>query len=303
MKNNICVIHNGDTEFLKEVQNKFSLQKFPCFVTDWGARKTVDDKLNMLNSGGYIFDISTADDIDYDILMEIKKTTEIIKLLTPYDIDVKDTSNIWGDHLSKDLHYHALTKYMTFADTIISYLPEIEATVPIIFSPGRCGTHLLQSILFKDFPDIKYIHHNSFQHELLNKKSFLIIRRNLRDFVLSMLISKKYDTLVTYESNKIEAEQMISTWVPFAVTFDDVKNQIYCLLHFLDFALLLKKLGLVNSFSYYEDLDLTKLTKPIFKNGYDKEKLIINIEEVNSWISSFNNYDLMFKNVVTKYWQ
>ena len=187
MKNNICVIHNGNLNFLKSVQDKYVLQKYPCFVADWDTGKTINQKLSFLKNSKIIFDISTADNIDYEVLMEIKKTTSIIKLLTPYEVDALDVSAIWKNTLTKELYYFATSKYMTFSDEIISYLPKITGNCPIIFSPGRCGTHILKSILRKDFPNIKHMHHDVNISFFLDKKIFIIIRKNIRDYILSKL--------------------------------------------------------------------------------------------------------------------
>lgn len=265
----------------------------PCLTVPWSAGgqvlETIDSKLALLKSNSnLLFDLTTADSISNLDLAEIKKHCTIIKVVSSLDNDTKHLEDVWTVY-NHHQWLRSITCRLWCADQILYYQTAVafdsDNTEPIVFTPGRCGTHVLKGVTGVD----KFMHHendvlfNSAFSELSNASTiFVVLRENylkqcLGDSLMNYIGYAMISTVDNWEANKLAADHI----QPFVVEESEFVNSFDKLVNFLDVLYALK-------YFWRKEIVFTifELLKDHFdriktlKNPYSYEKIVANYDDI-----------------------
>lgn len=308
MNRSICVIHGGNKKVAKSLYDSFDGQILGCITNPFPGCNDLSDNINYLTDHAVICDLSTADSLSIDEMLAIQKNVSIVKYISTYEDDLLDIERVWNGNFDHESYLQSCQRYMIFADEIMDLRPKNYAPIhpPIVFSPGRSGTNAFVNLLDDRYPGIDSVHHDFYVasiDKLINSQhTYMVTRRNVLDFVMSVAISKQYNTIMkatpeTFDQDVITAK----SWQPFDITKEQVHSIIVSNINWLNIALYITKINPNTTFTFFEDLDMSKVDK-VIKNPYDKNKLIANLDELNHWMKEFSNYDKFIKDVIFKNW-
>lgn len=184
----------------------------------------------------------------------------------------------------------SLFNNLTVADETV-FLNEIPlmgtTTHPeIVFTPGRCGTHVIKAITKVN----EQMHHDyqlledtkRFQRLIDSKLIISVLRRKFVDFVASKVIGEKYDfNMITKKKNLDKNKTIVSQWKPLELTHDDIDQVFRGLIPYTDLLIGLnlfyhKKI----QFSLLENLDHWFDNIEYIKNPYSHRDMIANYDQV-----------------------
>lgn len=178
---------------------------------------------------------------------------------------------------------------LTVADETV-FLNEISlmgtTTQPeIVFTPGRCGTHVVKQIT-----KVKvFMHHNDqlledterFQRLVDSKLIISVLRRKFVDFVASKVIGENNFFMLTKKTDLDKNKKIVEQWKPLEITHDDIHRVFKDLISYTDLLIGLnlfyhKKI----KFSCLESLDHWFDNIEYLKNPYTHKDLIANYDQV-----------------------
>jgi len=292
--NNILYLHNGNTQVKQWFLDQYpSHCEMPCLTVPWTINGSqlndFESKLELLKTrSNLLFDLVTADAISNLDLIELKKYCTVIKVISSLDNDLDNLEDIWTEY-NKDQWLRSVVCRLWCADQVMYYKTEIKfASIlcePIVFTPGRCGTHVLKSVTGID----KFMHHdhdvlfNSNFIELANaSKIFVVLRGNylkqcLGDSLMKYIGYAMISTVENWEANKTIAENI----QPFNVDESEFILSFDKLVNFLDILYALKyfwhKEIIFTVFEFFKD-HFDRIAT--LKNPYSYEKIVANYAEV-----------------------
>lgn len=301
---NLLLLHNGNLAVKEWFYAQYPThQIMPCFTVDWPVNKIESIK----NSNNIICDITSADDINYLDLLLLKKYFHIVKVVSSHNCDLANLEDTWDPTTYDYIQWLTATMLrMSIADEVIFYKHEpfllpSTANGNIVFSPGRCGTHVLMEIA--NVP--KYYHHNNnlllgnrFNELVDSANLYSILRRDLFKFTVSksVMIGMNRAMLTTVE-NLEQNKKIINEYNPIDVPEEMFINEIIGVANFLDILIGLQILWQKQiSFCYLEDLSHHFSNLKILKNPYRTEDIVKNyVEAVNFGIKYQPLYDQLLK--------
>lgn len=156
----------------------------------------------------------------------------------------------------------------------------------IVFTPGRCGTHVVKEICQAN----EYMHHNGqlledterFQRLTNAKLIISVLRRKFVDLVASQAIFKKNNfCMLTKKTNFDKNKAIVTQWKPLELTHDDIDQLFQNLIGYTDLLIGLnlfyhKKI----QFSLLENLGHWFDTIEYIKNPYTHRDQIANYDQV-----------------------
>ena len=290
MTKHILLLHNGNTAVKSWAYSQYPEHTvMPCFTVDWPS--VTEPKINFLkNCKNIICDITSADNIDYMDLCKLKDVFHIIKILSSHENDLDYLEDTWNkDTYDYTQWLQASLLRLCVADEVLYYnhitIPSIGSpTDPIIFTPGRCGTHVLREVAQIS----EFVHHNGnlisdprFAKITNSSKIFSILRRNFFNFTLSQYATKVIgQTLITTSENLEKNKQIVDRFSPVDITEDEFVDRINSIAAFLDILLALHFLWKKEiSLSYYEDLENYYDKIRVLKNPYTPKDLVKNYKD------------------------
>ena len=154
----------------------------------------------------------------------------------------------------------------------------------IIFSPGRCGTHVLKEVVnVQNFchHDGQFVTSPNLNKTIDSKKIFVIIRRNFFKFTISHFARNTVGkVMLTWASNFNENKKIIDQINSLTITENDFLHELNTISTFLDiilgFNFLWKK---EISLCYFEDLSSHFDKVKIMKNPYDTKDIVDNYDQ------------------------
>lgn len=170
----------------------------------------------------------------------IKKECEEVFGLEP--IYNKDSSKITSVTYNKSFWKESLFYGLALTDETIFWdavsFPSNQCLPKIVFTPGRCGTHILKDIAGVD----KHLHHdqNVLQDPerlglLVNSKKILaVLRRQLIDQVVSDAIGQRYGMMVTDSNNYQKNQTSVYGWNTIEITEQDIRSTFKKIINYAD---------------------------------------------------------------------
>jgi hypothetical protein len=155
----------------------------------------------------------------------------------------------------------------------------------IVFTPGRCGTHVMKEITkVKEF-----MHHNDqlledterFQRLINSELIISVLRRKFVDFVASKVIGGNNFHMLTKKTDLDKNKKMVEQWKPLEITHDDIDLVFHDVISYTDLLIGLnlfyhKKI----KFSFLESLGHWFDNIEYVKNPYTHRDLIANYDQV-----------------------
>ena len=311
------IIHNGNTLIKPCLSDKWGGKVFPSISDPWkfGNDSFIDfdDRINYFctqQSG--ISDIIITGPPKLDELIKLKENTKIIKVVSGYQTDLSNLDPSW-DHIGYDEQQwlRSMLFRLSMCDEIIWWdqisFPNNHNRKDIVFTPGRCGTHLLLDVL--GFDRHRYIHHNgdiiqneNFQMLTESSTIYAVLRRNFLQQTLSDLVADRQNmfmltTKKTMESNKTIAKN----WQSIEFDSKDCFNSLSKIIDYVDFLLGLKYYyNKKIVFTLYEDLEHHYDLVNHVKNPIDYKKLISNFHQAEIECNRYQKfYDSIINNLIS----
>jgi hypothetical protein len=306
---NILYLHNGNTAVKTWFERKYSTYKImPCVADEWDIGNKIisslDDKIEFLKSNNNIlFDLSSADILSNFDLYRLSVHCKVLKIFTTYTYDVANLEEVWMPGSYDHNQWITASMMRVWAsDQVIHFKESINFSAdtsakPIVFTPGRCGTHVLTSIV--NIPD--YYHHTVlfqsgteiFDILTSSKEIFAVLRKSFANQVTSDAIALKIKLIVVAKGNtKEETQHRLSEKAEifknknFILTEQDIQHSFDKIASYADMLISLKMLWNKKiKFCYYEDQSDYFDSIKYVKNPYDANTIITNFKEINAVVS------------------
>ena len=312
------ILHNGNTSVMSRLslENCYNIQDVPGNTI---AEKAIYQQHKNISTHFCVADLKTSSGNDNSIvdqdLIEISNNFYICKTITSYVNDKLHLDPCWNSNYSKLQYLQNLAYGMSLCEEILFLdKPDLEfnktTNENYIFSPGRCGSHLLMN-QSSEFMSYKLYHHNQDNKNTLQieplcygKKIVSIVRKNIFDQISSSFVSEILGTtMITTNKNYLKNKKIVDNAKPQPMPKGKCIQIKYQMQHFFDwFYLLQLVLEKDIELHYFEDLD--KNVGKFLKNPYDKQILISNYADaeayVNNIIQPFYN-KLLNKKIARRY--
>jgi hypothetical protein len=293
---NTLYLHNGNLAVKQWIsQNHPNCLVMPCVSVDWNHDDTQlltwQQKIQFAQQhGNVVTDLTAADDVPISAMIELAQCFNTIKVCTDYAHDLEHLEDVWSPKTyshsqwlqASILHLWAANEVWYFNATIV--LPG-QLGEPIVFTPGRTGTHVLMAVLNLD----NYTHHASqhgdnFLHserfaQLTNASNiYSVLRQNLLDQVCSDIVNLRFGPVLTYADN-LESNRKMFADQKLTGTKQHIDTSFVKLTGFVDYLLALRMFWHKPvHFFIMEDLAPHFGQIPIMKNPYDTRVLIDNYQ-------------------------
>lgn len=207
----------------------------------------------------------------------------------------------WSTWLQATFYGLSLANEIVFLDR-----PNIDidnSGQPLVFTPGRCGTHVLLDIT----KSTSFIHHGGqlidspqrWQKLLRASKIFSILRRSFIDQVCSDAIASRYGPVLTTESTLSLVQSSVQQWKCFRVTDEDIRSSLNKIRTYADVLLGLDVcFRKTIEFSFLEDLSHHYDKIQHRKNPYTHQNLIVNYDELE--IKCLQIYQMMYDEITQR---
>jgi hypothetical protein len=204
------------------------------------------------------------------------------------DLDLASTtpgSNVYNESTWLQATFYGLS----LADDIV-FLDQITADSDhsqdaIVFTPGRCGTHVLLDITgattFCHHHDSLIESQQRWQQLVGASKIFAVLRRTLLDQICSDAVRQRYGLVLTTKNTLEQVRSRVQQWAGFEITDKDIDYSLKKICTYVDILLGLKFCFNKDiKFSFLEDLKHHYQSIEHQKNPYDYRTLIVNYEDV-----------------------
>jgi hypothetical protein len=211
------------------------------------------------------------------------------------------------DQYNLSIWLEAIFYGLSLADEIVVLnavdLNNQDSDEPIVFTPGRCGTHVLLDIT----ESTSFIHHGEqiihspdrWQKLVRASKIFSILRRSFIDQVCSDAIASRYGVVLTTESTLSSVQSSVQQWTCFRVTDEDIRSSLKKIRTYVDVLIGLNIcFGKTIQFSFLEDLSHHFDKIQHRKNPYINQNLIVNYDELEIKCSQI--YQTMYNEITQR---
>jgi hypothetical protein len=285
----VLLLHNGNCLIKPWASKVYKCESMPCLVDPWADAETFDEKYALATTKNICTDLTTADSFGAQDIFVAKQHFKTVKIITDYQHDQENLESVWHNGYTQQQWLRSVFFRLSFADDLVFHQPVrlcSDTTLPpIIFTPGRSGTHVLKGVtgisnyLHHDYDDL--IFRPEFKQLADAEILISVLRKQFAKQVISDAISNRYGTLLTTKNNYDENVKLISQWKPFQVTAKDYEFSLEKICSYTD--LLLGLFIFYNKqvqFSLLEELDYHYDKIPHVKNPYQPQDIISNYEEL-----------------------
>lgn len=239
----IILLHNGNSKVKTWASQFYKCDVYPCINDPWQGHETVNDKLTLAKTKTICTDLSGADSVDPEFIFQSKSSFEYIKILTSFQNDVDNLEPVWQKYNNLQWMQSSFLR-LSVADKIIFLnpisLPSLSSLDPVVFTPGRSGTHVV-----KDITGVNdHLHHNgnllaspNFSRLVNSNRIISILRESFVDQAISDLISRRYGFLLTTSENLERAKQQVNQWDKIEFKYQDAVDTLNKLLSYTDLLL------------------------------------------------------------------
>jgi hypothetical protein len=302
--NNILYLHNGNIAVKKWAERKNLTHKvMPCVTDEWNIDNkkisSIDDKIEFLKSNNnIIFDLSSADILSNVDLYRLSVYCKVLKIFTTYTYDLDNLEEVWlPESYTYDQWITASINRVWAADQIIYFKESVNlladtSVKQLVFTPGRCGTHVLKSIINIS----EHYHHDKvsqsdptiFTNLTNSMEIFSVLRKSFVNQVTSDAIAFKIKLVLVSKDNTEEETQRkfnkkaeIFKNKNLTLTEQDIQDSFDKIANYADMLISLKILWNKKiKFCYYEDLSDYFDSVNYIKNPYDAKTIITNYNEI-----------------------
>ncbi len=311
---NILYLHNGNIAVKQWFERKYSTYKvMPCITDEWdiGNKKILllDDKIEFLKSNNnIIFDLSSADILSNFDLYRLSNHCKVLKIFTTYTYDLDNLEEVWLPG-SYDYNQWITASMMRVwaADQIIHFKESINfsadtSTKPIVFTPGRCGTHVLMNVI--KISD--YYHHTSllqsgtemFTNLTNSMEIFSVLRKSFVNQVTSDAIAYNIKLVVTKKEDVSQTAEIFKN-KNLTLTDQDVRDSFNKIANYADLLISFKMVWNKKiKFCYYEDLSDYFNSITFIKNPYDAKTIITNYNKIEELV--LQEYQPAYQKILNK---
>lgn len=284
------LLHNGNQLVKPWATEFYNCTPMVCLNDPWPTATKLQEKYQLVRDTSICTDLTTADAFDIKELSDAKQHLEVVKVITSYESDIANLEPVWNDRYDQQQWLVSTFSRLSLADRVVFLQPVVlkcfHNEPPVIFTPGRSGTHVLKNVARVH----DYLHHHD---NLLERKEFSrivnserilsVLRKRFVDQVISDAISKKYGVMVTTNDTLEEHRRYVSTWEPLMLTDSDYKSSLEKICSYVDLLLGLRMFYHKQiEFSLLEDLRAHFDKIDYVKNPYRSQDVISNyFEAVN----------------------
>jgi hypothetical protein len=311
--NNILYLHNGNSAVKHWAEHRYSdYRVMPCVTDEWdiGNKKIslLNDKLEFLKSNNNIlFDLTSADTLSNFDLSKLATHCKILKICTTHNYDLANLEEVWKPESYNYTQWLQASMLRFWAADQIIHIKEstnlLQGTsgTPIVFTPGRCGTHVLMDIL--KLPT--FLHHTSsllgtelFTNLINAKEIFSVLRKSFINQVASDTIGNKIAFVLSTNINISQNVEIFKN-KNLTITDQEINDSFDKLTSYADILIGLKILWNKKiNFCYFEDLSSYFNSISFLKNPYDAKKIITNYNEIEDLI--LKNYQPAYQKMVNR---
>lgn len=314
---NRILLHNGNKNIKTGLATLWGSIPVPCVTDQWVINQqsffTIQEKISFFNNRtNIISDLTTADRIELIDLIELKKKLKFVKVVTGYNEDLSNLEEVWNkENYTQSQWLESLFCRLSVSDQLVWWnnisLPQCEDLEPIVFTPGRCGTHLILDI--NQLPSTNYLHHNNeiihkeeFQQIINSKKIYAVLRKSLLKQTLSDLVAKTIGyCMLTTKDNFDQNKDIVSGWAKIKFSEEDCLSSLIKIINYVDILLGLKYFYNKNiAFGLLEDLaHHYNQTTTYIKNPWEYDDLIENYTQAVEICEIYQSfYDSIINNVI-----
>lgn len=282
------LLHNGNHLVKPWAAKFYNCTVLPCLVDQWPGAVTLEQKYHQAKTSSVCTDLSTADTFNIIELADAKQAFKVVKVITSYENDLDNLEPIWNNGYAREQWLVSVFNRLSCADHIVFHQPVkldcLQTESPIIFTPGRCGTHVLSDITRVQ----QFLHHNDnilmsdqFLRIINSSRVLSVLRKSVVDQVISDAITRRYGILVTNSNNLTEHQQQVASWKSFKILDSDYKSTLEKLYNYADLLIGIKMVYNKHvEFSLLEDLREQFETINSKKTPYQTQDIISNYSEV-----------------------
>jgi hypothetical protein len=285
----------------------------PCIADSWTINGTplpdLDSKIQYSRSNDNVCtDLTCADNISASTVAELKKTFNLVKVVTEYKSDIANLDLAWTlDKYNQTQWLRASIYGLALSDELIFWkkpiLTSTQTAPPVVFTIGRSGTHVLCGVLGIK----KYYHHdndiisdhNRFQNLIAAEFIGSLARKSFLKYLLSVEIAKQRHLLVTTADLFQKHQQLVQTWQPIYIDKDACDRLLDDFVNYVD--LLLGLFYFYNksiNFSFLEDLSDHYDSIDFVKNPYHAPDLCANYKDIAELCEK--TYQPIYENILKK---
>lgn len=218
----------------------------------------------------------------YQLPLHVQQECQEVFGLRPPVTSIMDT--VYNEHhwLESLFYGLSLSDQILNQDTVTIETSSDDG--PIIFTPGRCGTHVVKDITGVEkflHHDLDTIHKDVWKQISQSKKIVSVMRRHFVKQVFSDAIASRYGIMITRSQDLKKSQETVDSWHMFEITNTDIIRSLKKLVTFADRLLGLHLFynkpiefsTLENLKDHYDQIDVKK-------NPYRYQDLISNYQWV-----------------------
>lgn len=310
---NRILLHNGNKNIKPRLATLWGATPVPCITDHWIIDNqtffTVQEKISFFNNcTNIVSDLTTADRIELTDLVKFKKNLKFVKVVSGYNEDLSNIEEVWNkENYTQTQWIESLFCRLSISDQLIWWnnisLPHCEDLEPMVFTPGRCGTHLILDIT--QLPLTNYLHHDNeiihkekFQKIINSKKIYAVLRKSLLKQTLSDLVAKTVGHyMLTTKDNVEQHKKIVSRWNKIQFSEEDCLVSLTRIMNYVDILLGLRYFydknivfGLLEDLSHHYDQTTTYI-----KNPWEYNDLIENYTQA---VEICETYQLFYNSII-----
>lgn len=309
------IIHNGNFQIKPWLARRWSVDCLPNISDHWKFSNCDLDSVHervqyMKKHGTCVSDVTIADQIPLEYLLALTDDIKFIKVASSYQGDRSNLDASWNiNDYDESQWYNALIYGLSFCHEFLWWdqfsLTSVNDQPPIVFTPGRCGTHLLLNIL--NLRSDQYLHHT---HNTINTEKFqkltgastiyAILRKNFLQQTLSDLVAKKTEQYMLTTASTLERNRnLLAQLAPIKFNTNDCISSFKKTQAYVDILLGLKYYyNKKIVFTFYEDLQHHYARTTYVKNPWNSETLVENYQLAQIQCNYYQkSYDHIINNV------
>mgnify|MGYP000580066219 CR=1 FL=1 len=315
-------LHNGNTSILSRLNEVENIHLSDVPGSDIGAKADyLEQKGKSTNC--CIADLKNNGPTDFLIdidLTNISKNFYIKKIITSFSDDLRNLDPCWTVKKYNENQYLQALAYGLASSNEIIFLDKVnqqyrsEKGKTYIFSPGRCGSHLLLNQEFVPKTTKITHHYQTDQKTLRNidlltnaEEIFTVLRYSVFDQITSDFLHEEIfrEAIVTTKENYNDIVKKVEQAKPQTIELEFCTKIFYRLLHFLDWYFLFSNViqKKINLYFYEELSTLPKHNYTYIKNPYSKKELISNYDEIEDYSARFLQplYDKLIQKITIQH--
>ena len=310
---NTIFIHNGNVLVKQKLSNLYKNVKIlpnigDTWIIDNKSVDTFEKRVDLLKDSKHACtDLTITEHVNYLEFARLTADINVIKVISTRDSDLLTLDASWNnsDYTESDW-LRAVVHMTSLSDSVMFYnslpVPSSDSVSPIVFTPGRSGTHVLADII-----NVREImHHGDVMfakdsvNTLINASIiYSTLRESFHSQVMSDVIANRYGVMLTTSANIEHNKRTVLSWTPVNVSDEDIYNSFKKIVSYADILLGMKSIFNKNiKFSIFEHLLQNYSNANFVKNPYLYEDVIANYGEVVSKCS--DSYQPVYQKILNR---